>query len=134
VAYVLVTTPDPLAIREVLYFAERLRQLRMRRDAFVVNRVNPRGGDLPSEAEIVEAVRARGLQLGDDAPARLRKAAEDEGQLGRQDSLHLIALDGALDDEPEGVGTLRVDVPAFAYDIHDLERLVQIADVLAPMP
>jgi len=29
---------------------------------------------------------------------------------------------------------LRVDVPAFAYDIHDLERLVQIADVLAPMP
>jgi hypothetical protein len=89
---------------------------------------------LPSEAEIVEAVRARGLQLGDDAPARLRKAAEDEGQLGRQDSLHLIALDGALDDEPEGGGTLRVDVPAFAYDIHDLERLVQIADVLAPAP
>jgi anion-transporting ArsA/GET3 family ATPase len=134
VAYVLVTTPDPLAIREVLYFAERLRQLRMRRDAFVVNRVNPRGGDLPSEAEIVEAVRARGLQLGDDAPARLRKAAEDEDQLGRRDTLHLIALDGALDDEPEGSGSLRVDVPAFAYDIHDLERLVQIADVLAPAP
>ncbi|NUQ79958.1 MAG: ArsA family ATPase [Polyangiaceae bacterium] len=132
VAYVLVTTPDPLAIREVLYFAERLRQLRMRRDAFVVNRVNPRVGDLPAEEAIAEALRERGIPVADDAAARLRKAAEDEDRLGRQDALHLIALDGALDDDPGGGGSLRVDVPAFAYDIHDLERLVQIADVLSP--
>lgn len=133
VAYVLVTTPDPLAIREVLYFAERLRQLRMRRDAFVVNRVNPRVGDLPPEEAIAEALRAREIPVVDDAAARLRKAAEDEDRLGRQDALHLIALDGALDDDPGGGGSLRVDVPAFAYDIHDLERLVQIADVLSPV-
>ncbi len=41
VAYVLVTTPDPLSVREVLFFAERLKSLGMRRDAFVVNRVHP---------------------------------------------------------------------------------------------
>lgn len=133
VAYVLVTTPDPLAIREVLYFAERLRKQRMRRDAFLVNRVNPRVGDLPGEAEIAAAVSARGLHVTGDGPARIRRAAEDEERLGRQDMLHLMALEGALDDEP-GSSSLRVDVPAFAYDIHDLERLVQIADVIAPAP
>jgi anion-transporting ArsA/GET3 family ATPase len=133
VAYVLVTTPDPLAIREVLYFAERLKKQQMRRDAFVVNRVTPRLGDLPSEKQVAEAIATRGLRLLEDAPARLRRAAEDEDRMGRRDSLHLIAMEGALDDEGTGA-SLRVDIPAFAYDIHDLARLVRIADVLAPVP
>jgi hypothetical protein len=126
-----VTTPDPLAIREVLYFAERLRQQRMRRDAVVVNRVNPRLGGLPNEAQIAEAIATRGLRLLEDAPARLLRAAEDEDGLGHQDALRLIALEGALEDEGSGK-SLRVDIPAFAYDIHDLARLVRIADVLCP--
>jgi anion-transporting ArsA/GET3 family ATPase len=133
VAYVLVTTPDPLAIREVLYFAERLRELRMRRDAVVVNRVNLKLGDLPSEQQIAEAVATRGLPLLGDAPSRLYRAAEDEARLGRRDGIHLIALEGALEDDGSGA-SLRVDIPAFAYDIHDLARLMRIADVLVPMP
>ena len=67
VAYVLVTTPDPLSVREVLFFAERLREQSMRRDAFVVNRVHPVYGELPSAAEIEGAVAAHGLALGPDA-------------------------------------------------------------------
>src|SRR5262249_25923809 len=56
VAYVLVTTPDPLSVREVLYFAERLREQSMRRDAFVVNRVHPVFGEVPSAADVERAV------------------------------------------------------------------------------
>lgn len=133
VAYVLVTTPDPLAIREVLYFAERLRKQNMRRDAFVVNRVSPELGDPPNDDQIAEHLFRSGIQLHTDAMRRMRMALEDENRLGRRDALHLIALDSAIEDEP-GAKTLRVDVPTFAYDIHDLERLVRIADILAPQP
>lgn len=133
VAYVLVTTPDPLSVREVVYFADRLREQNMRRDAFVVNRVHPTYGDLPSEAEIAEVVAERGLTLGEGASARLREATDDERRLGKQDAIHLLALENAFDDDGEGT-SLTVQVPAFPYDIYDIERLARVADLLAPKP
>ncbi|UQA58019.1 ArsA family ATPase [Polyangium aurulentum] len=131
VAYVLVTTPDPLAVREVMFFADRLREQQMRRDAFVVNRVHPSYGQLPGAGEVEEAVARSGLGLGPDAAGRLRRAAEDESRLGRMDALHLMGLEAALEDEATG-GSLLAHVPAFPFDIHDLSRLAKIAEVLAP--
>jgi anion-transporting ArsA/GET3 family ATPase len=132
VAYVLVTTPDPLSVREVLYFADRLREQSMRRDAFVVNRVHPVYGKVPAAAEVEGAVAARGLAMGEGAAERLRRAADDETRLGKMDAIHLMALEGALEDETTG-GSLAVHVPAFPYDIYDLQRLARVSDVLAPM-
>lgn len=131
VAYVLVTTPDPLSVREVIYFAERLREQSMRRDAFVVNRVHPSYGRLPDVGEIDAALTARELRLGRDAAARLRRAADEETRLGKQDMIHLLALDAALDDEAAG-GSLEVRVPAFPFDIYDIQRLAMVANLLAP--
>ena len=131
VAYVLVTTPDPLSVREVLYFADRLREQSMRRDAFVVNRVHPVYGKLPAVSDVVEAIAARGLDLEGGAAERLRRAASDETRLGKMDAIHLMALEGALEDETTG-GSLAVQVPAFPYDIYDLTRLARVADLLAP--
>lgn len=127
VAYVLVTTPDPLAIREVLYFAERLREQGMARDALVVNRVHPRYSSLPDVGAVTAALRARGLHVAGGAAARLRQAAEDETRQGRLDALRLVALEGALDE-----GTARVDVPALPWDVHDIAGLARIADIFAP--
>ncbi|MEO7327293.1 MAG: ArsA-related P-loop ATPase [Minicystis sp.] len=131
VAYVLVTTPDPLSVREVIYFADRLREQHMRRDAFVVNRVHPVYGRLPTTPDIEATVREGGLALGPEAAARLLHAAEDETRLGKQDAIHLMGLEGALDDEAQG-GSLQVRIPAFPYDIYDIERLCRVADLLAP--
>jgi anion-transporting ArsA/GET3 family ATPase len=131
VAYVLVTTPDPLSVREVLYFADRLREQSMRRDAFVVNRVHPVYGKVPGAEEVAAAVAARGLVLEEGAAERLRRAADDETRLGKMDAIHLLALEGALEDETTG-GSLAVNVPAFPYDIYDLVRLARVADLLAP--
>ncbi len=131
VAYVLVTTPDPLAVREVLFFAERLREQNMHRDAFVVNRVHPVYGRVPDLGEVESAIADRSMNLGPDAAKRLRQAAEDERRMGKLDALHLIGLEVALEDEALG-GSLLAHVPAFPYDIHDLDRLARIADVLAP--
>ncbi|MEP7120384.1 MAG: ArsA-related P-loop ATPase [Byssovorax sp.] len=133
VAYVLVTTPDPLSVREVIYFADRLREQSMRRDAFVVNRVHPTYGRLPDVSEIEAALTARELHLGRDAAGRLRRAADEETRLGKQDMIHLLALDAALDDEAAG-GSLEVRVPAFPFDIYDIQRLAMVADLLAPQP
>ncbi|KYF47267.1 anion-transporting ATPase [Sorangium cellulosum] len=133
VAYVLVTTPDPLCVREVLFFADRLREQEMRRDAFVVNRVHPVYGALPSAAEIAAALDGSGVALAPDAAARLLQAAADESRMGKLDHLNLIALEAALEDEQSG-GSVRVDVPAFPYDIYDIAGLARIADVLAPLP
>ena len=47
------------------------------------------------------------------------------------DAIHLMALEGALEDETTG-GSLAVQVPAFPYDIYDLVRLSRVADLLAP--
>jgi hypothetical protein len=52
--------------------------------------------------------------------------------MGRLDHKNLAALDEALGAEQEG-GSLRVDVPAFPYDIHDIAGLARIADVIAPL-
>lgn len=131
VAYVLVTTPDPLSVREVLFFADRLREQGMRRDAFVVNRVHPVYGAVPSIDDAAAAMSAHGLVLGPGAGERLTRAVAEEMKIGKMDALHLMALEGALEDETSG-GSLAVHVPAFPYDIHDLERLSRIADLLAP--
>jgi hypothetical protein len=115
----------------VLYFAERLREQRMRRDAFVVNRVHPVYGAVPAAPDVQAALAARGLSLREGAAERLRRAAEDESRLGKMDQLHLMALEGALEDETVG-GSIAVHVPAFPYDIYDLARLARVADLLAP--
>jgi len=132
VAYVLVTTPDPLSVREVLYFADRLREQSMRRDAFVVNRVHPVYGEAPAVADVEALLAARGLALGPGAAERLCRVTEEETRLGRMDQLHLLALEGALEDETNG-GSIAVRVPAFPFDIYDLQRLAGVSELLAPL-
>lgn len=130
VAYVLVTTPDPLSVREVLFFAERLRSQGMARDAFVVNRVHPVYGALADTAAIAHAAAERGIQGGPTLAEHLRHAAEDESRQGRMDSLHLVGLEAVLEDEAPSC--IRADVPSYPYDVHDIRSLAAIADVLAP--
>jgi anion-transporting ArsA/GET3 family ATPase len=131
IAYVLVTTPDPLSVREVLYFADRLREQSMRRDAFVVNRVHPVYGAVPSAAEVAGAILAHHLALGAGAAERLCRVADEETRMGKMDQLRLMGLEGALEDETAS-GSLAVQVPAFPYDVYDLQRLARVADLLAP--
>lgn len=128
VGYVLVTTPDPLAIREVTYFAERLLAEKMRPDAFVVNRVHP---SFP-QADADAAAAALRLVSSSDSAARLRAALDaalvDAHGQGRLDRLHLFALETAREES----GAPAVFVPTFAADVYDLEALGEIADILAP--
>ena len=128
VAYVLVTTPDPLAIREVTFFAERLLTEKMKPAAFVVNRVHPA---FPKEdSSALASLGSVGVAESDRAPvaARCLHALRDASAQGKLDRLHLLALEGLLEDSHAPA----VFVPTFPADVYDLTALSEIADILAP--
>ncbi len=129
VAYVLVTSPSPMAIREVVYFSERLESLRLPSDAFVINRVHVAPPATYDLAEIEQAIARRSVRMDDDAAKRLHDAVRDEAVQAALDAHHLTLLDRALDGS--AAKSIRVRVPAFPYDVHDLTSLDDVARILA---
>jgi len=130
VAYVLVTSPSPMAIQEVLFFSERLEEQGMPRDAIVVNRLHLATRQKVDPAAVRQAVAAFGLALDDDAPERLARAVEDEARQAHLDEAHLLRLDEAL--ARAAAKPIRVNVPALPYDVHDVRTLAEVAAVLVP--
>jgi anion-transporting ArsA/GET3 family ATPase len=129
VAYVLVTSPDPLSIREIKYFADRLRELSMPRDALVVNRVRPVHDARPSVEVVRAELEQRGIKLAADGEMRVLRAFDDEAREGELDRRHLDALK-ELDEGEER--PIRAFVPALVGDVHDLRALAKVAAALAP--
>jgi len=128
VAFVLVTSPAPMSVREVLYFGERLIEHNMPLGAFVVNRVHvpPPGSKTaatPAEAEV--AILRAGLELDDGAAERVAQAHRDAFALAELDAHNLRALS-----EVRKSGAPLVTVAELASDVHDVKLLSQLADVL----
>ena len=133
-AYVLVTSPAPDSIREVLFFARRLAELGLPRDAIVVNRLHrpPRAG--PDLAAIEASISRLGLAR--DASSRqlaerVAHAIREEVRWARRDAAHLDELEG-MPLRPGERGPIRVDVPALPSDVHDVSTLAGIAALLCP--
>src|SRR4051812_42939616 len=130
VAFVLVTSPAPMSIQEVLYFSERLEEHNMPRGAFVVNRFRlpPKlaGRGIPA-VDIDAAIASHGLKLEDDAAARLQKAHEDATKLAQLDAFHVRALD-ARSNGRRAIPIVRVR--ELASDVHDVGLLAQVAELL----
>jgi anion-transporting ArsA/GET3 family ATPase len=124
VSFVLVTSPAPMSIREVLYFDDRLAQASMPRGAFVVNRVRsaPSFSDVViSTEEAAKAAAAHGLRL--------------EAGAGRLVAAHADAVRFAtLDRRNLGELTARevpvVQLPELSSDVRDLAALAGIAELL----
>ena len=113
--YVIVTTPAPMAIREAMFFAERLEQQGMQKDAFVINRVHRRPRYQPSREEIEAALQRHQVSLGPNAPERLLRALSDE--LSRlRPTAPALAVEGALSGEQGQGAPVRIDVPALPSD------------------
>jgi anion-transporting ArsA/GET3 family ATPase len=127
VAFVLVTSPAPMSLREVRYFAERLISHEMPLGAFVVNRLRlpPPLVDAPaSAAEAAAAIHAAGLALSDDAGERVAHAHADAFALAGLDARNLRALD-----EVRGTAPL-VRIAELASDVHDIGLLAELANSL----
>lgn len=132
-AYVLVTSPEPESLREVLFFADRLAQHGLRRDAIVINRVHLAPGALPEAADVEAAMRRHDFSVELDGSsglaARVVRATLEEAALARRDFDSFRVLDGLVlgPDEPP---PQRVLVPALAADVHDVAGLAWVADRL----
>ncbi len=130
-AFLVVAAPEEDALREAAYFVERLSAERMPLAGLVVNRATPAGGRLSDEAATAAAER---LQAGDREEVggdsrgltagllrlhadRARRVTREQRLQGRFRTAH-----------PE-VAT--VVVPALASDVHDLDGLRRIGELLA---
>ena len=129
VAFVLVTSPEPMAIAEINFFADRLRSFAMPRDVFVVNRVHLPPGDLGAPEHLRDVLHDVKLPTDEDFVHRVARAHEDAQLMAVRDARNLEKLQ--LDD---GAGTVVVRVPAFDSDVHDVRALAQVAGALVGPP
>jgi len=126
VGFVLVTSPSPVAIGEVLAFHERLHAESMPIAGVVANRVTPDlwpgGGPLPAAAELARALATAGGADGDFA-ARLAATLAEHQALARAEEQALSRLFASIE-APRAV------VPRLETDVHDLAGLARLAERL----
>jgi anion-transporting ArsA/GET3 family ATPase len=128
VSFVLVTSPAPMSIQEVLFFSARLEESGMPRGAFVINRFRqppPCASHPPTVGDATQAIAAHALKLDDDAPERMTRAHADAVRLAALDALHVRSLN----ERANGKVPI-VRVPELASDVHDLTNLAQIAETI----
>jgi anion-transporting ArsA/GET3 family ATPase len=120
-AYVLVTSARPDAVAEATFFAEKLAERDITPAALVVNRIHPR-------FEVVGAT---------DGANEATMAATSGGPLGPLEA-NLATLNDIARREESSYGALAAEVapaevgriPLFGQDVHDLDGLQRVADVL----
>jgi anion-transporting ArsA/GET3 family ATPase len=137
VGFVLVASPEPMAMREALSFHERLVTSGMPMSGFVVNRVHPsRPLSGPPDAAAIAGQLASHPPVADLAlqPGTLRIAAES--LLAAHADLEVLAVaDRSATDRfrtaagPTGSVT---EIPLFDEDVHDLTRLRTLGQYLFP--
>ena len=127
VAFVLVTSPAPMSIQEVLYFSDRLVASQMPRGAFVVNRVRQPPASLgeAGAADVSRALDAHHVTMDDDGPKRLLQAHADASKLAALDARNLEQLASRA-----GAGVPIVRVPELPSDVYDARLLSQLAAIL----
>jgi len=128
VAFVLVTSPDPMAVSEARFFSDKLEQAGMNREAIIVNQVHPllEAPALPND-EQVEALAAV-LPSSIDATSlrpRLSEALDVERVWAANDRAQVERLVDEV-----GSDAHVVEVPSFDQDVYDLASLAKVADYL----
>lgn len=123
-AFLVVAAPEPDAMREAAYFVERLAQEDMPLAGLVVNRVHQRGADGLSAAD-AESGAGRLRQEGDDRVAELLDVHAERERVAAREEKVQRRFAGSHPRVPT------VPVPALATDVHDLDGLRRIGEVLA---
>ena len=124
-AFVVVAAPEPDAVREATYFVDRLTTEDMPLAGLVLNRATiPPGHSLSAEEAVVAAERLEAAHSHQATAALLRMHA---------DTMHTAARQRHVADRFTAAhpGVRQSVVPALADDVHDLEGLRDIGDLLA---
>ncbi len=128
VAFVIVTSPNPLAMEEAIFFARRLEEFQMKRDAFVINGMRALYAE-PSlqEAELAALVAPHLPEAMDARRAvkRMRRAVDDARTQAIADRIQAEHLRSRVGQE-----LTFIEVPHFEEDVHDLGALANVAAYL----
>ena len=125
-AFIVVATPEPDAIREAAYFAERLTNEHMPLAGLVLNRVHPDPTKALSAADAESgARRLAGKNADATATADLLQV---HATLARQATREANIAKRFAAAHPK---VPMVPVPALATDVHDLDGLRRIGELLA---
>lgn len=128
VAFVLVTSPNPLAIGEARFFSDKLNVARMNREAIVVNQVHGliEEPSISTEAQIdaLRDVLPTSIDANHIHP-RLAEALHTERRWAFADRAAVEKLAQEI-----GSDLSIVEVPAFDEDVHDLAALAEVAGYL----
>ena len=137
VGFVLVSSPEPVAVREALAFHERLVTSRMPLAGFVVNKVHrarPATLTIPELERLllaepaVAALALSGTSVRMAAEALLAAHAEQELLA----TVDLAALEAVR--KAGGPDALVVPVPLTREDVHDIDRLIALGRIITAPP
>ena len=128
VAFVLVTSPDPLAIGEARFFSDKLQDAGMKREAIIINQVHTLISEpgISEEAQVAElrAALPQSIDAANILP-RLSEALTVERRWAMADRAEVERLN-----EQVGSDAGIVEVPAFDEDVHDIAALAKVAAFL----
>ena len=128
VAFVIVTSPDPLAIGEALFFAEKLAEGGMHTEGLVVNRVRRADPvDVSSPQRIANVLSEAGVEPSSELAAGMLKSHQDALVWARRDAAEVLRVTRELRSI-----TRVIEIPAFDEDVFDVTALGKVADMLAP--
>ncbi len=124
-AFLVVAAPEPDALREAAYFVERLSEDEMPLAGLIVNRASPAPeGQLSADEAMTAAGRLRKKDPASLTAGLLRLHA-DRARMVEREALLRQRFAAAHPAVPTAV------VPALAGDVHDLEGLRRIGELLA---
>ena len=124
-AFLVVAAPEPDALREAAYFVERLSEDDMPLAGLVVNRASPVPlGTLSADEAMAAATRLRKLDPESLTAGLLRLHADQSRMVEREARLR-ERFAAAHPEVPTAV------VPALAGDVHDLDGLRRVGELLA---
>jgi anion-transporting ArsA/GET3 family ATPase len=132
VAFVLVSSADPLSVDEAIYFYERLVQSNMPLGAFVVNRVHHAAPSTLGREEVIARLSAR-PELRGYSPDDMVQVASDFDRTHREfQALAEIDAREVKRLEARALGKAPVvQVPFFDQDIYDVSGLSQMVKYLS---
>lgn len=127
VAFLIVTSPAPLAIEESLFFGTRLEAAQMHSKAFIINQVHALHPEPAASDELLEQ-RLSAVAPELDAKRsveKLMQSLDDERQRAIADRIEIERLVARTKHAADFV-----EVPAFDRDVHDLAALAQVSEYL----
>ncbi|MGA8256609.1 MAG: ArsA family ATPase [Nocardioides sp.] len=124
-AFIVVAAPEPDALREAAYFVERLSEDRMPLAGLVINRASPEPtGVISADAAMSAAERLRTADPSSLTAGLLRLHADQSRLVEREARLRA----GFAKAHPQVATAV---VPALAADVHDLDGLRRVGQLLA---